>query len=105
MTRQLLTSNEVAERLQVNRSTLWHWRQKGQLKPVALGTLVRFRLKDIEHIEEHGLPEPSTTKQPETANDTNTAIDLINGEDTPIKCGQSDRQADHPAKPANDPKA
>jgi len=45
---ELLTVNEVAEMLKVDRSTLWNWQQKGTLVPFGIGARVYYRRSDIE---------------------------------------------------------
>lgn len=44
----ILTVNEVAEMLKVDRSTLWNWQQKGTLVPYGIGARVYYRRSDIE---------------------------------------------------------
>lgn len=46
----LLTINETAKRLNVNRSTLWCWEKQGYLKPIRIGKKVRYRLSTINSI-------------------------------------------------------
>lgn len=46
----MLKIKETAERLGVDRSTLYRWEQSGYLKPVRLGGVPRYRLSDIEAI-------------------------------------------------------
>lgn len=45
---ELLTVNEVAEMLKVDRSTLWNWQQKQTLVPYGIGARVYYRRSDIE---------------------------------------------------------
>lgn len=45
---ELLTVNEVAKMLKVDRSTLWNWQQKGTLIPFGIGARVYYRRSDIE---------------------------------------------------------
>lgn len=45
---ELLTVNEVAKMLKVDRSTLWNWQQKGTLVPFGIGARVYYRRSDIE---------------------------------------------------------
>jgi len=43
-----ITTGQAAEMLGVHRITLWHWRKKEILKPVRFGSVMRYRLRDIE---------------------------------------------------------
>lgn len=45
---QLLTPSEVAERLQVSRRTVQRLVASGQLRPVYVGRLPRFTLKELD---------------------------------------------------------
>lgn len=45
---ELLTVQEVAEMLKVDRSTLWNWQQKQTLVPYGIGARVYYRRSDIE---------------------------------------------------------
>ena len=46
----LLTSQQVQERLNVSRTTLWNWRKYGYLLPIEIGGKVRYKLSDINMI-------------------------------------------------------
>jgi len=48
MLKPLLSTNEVADLLSVDKSTLWRWRKQGKLKSYGIGKLVRFKREDIE---------------------------------------------------------
>lgn len=39
---EFLTTDEVAEMLSVNRSTLWRWEKRGYLMPIKIGAQVRY---------------------------------------------------------------
>ena len=43
----LLTRDEVAKKLGVTKTTLWHWANKDILKPVRIGGKVRYREIDV----------------------------------------------------------
>ncbi len=45
---ELLTRQQVAEMLSVTLTTLWHWDNKNVLKPVRIGSKVRYRRSDVE---------------------------------------------------------
>jgi predicted DNA-binding transcriptional regulator AlpA len=46
---ELLTVQEVAKLLKVDRSTLWNWQQKQTLVPYGIGARVYYRRSDIEN--------------------------------------------------------
>jgi len=46
----MLKVNEAAQKLSVDRSTLYRWEKSGYLKPVRMGGVPRYRLSDIEAI-------------------------------------------------------
>ena len=46
----LLTTDEVAERLSVSRTTLWKWEKKNYLGPIEVGGKRRYKLSDINEI-------------------------------------------------------
>ena len=46
----LLTSQQVQERLNISRTTLWNWRKDGYLLPIEIGGKVRYKLSDINMI-------------------------------------------------------
>lgn len=46
----LLTTDEVAERLSVSRTTLWKWEKKNYLCPIEVGGKRRYKLSDINEI-------------------------------------------------------
>jgi DNA-binding transcriptional MerR regulator len=37
-----LTARQMAEKLQVNRTTLWRWEKKGTLTPLKIGGVKRY---------------------------------------------------------------
>ena len=45
---RLLTADEACARLSISRTTLWHLRQRGEIKAVALGRAVRFQASDVD---------------------------------------------------------
>lgn len=45
---ELLTVQECAKMLKVDRSTLWNWQQKGTLVPYGIGARNYYRRSDIE---------------------------------------------------------
>lgn len=51
----LLTANEVAELLNVDKSTLWRWEKNKQLVPIRIGSKVRYKSSDVEQIKRVGL--------------------------------------------------
>ena len=52
---ELLTRQQVAEMLSVTLTTLWHWDNKNVLKPVRIGSKVRYRRSDVETVLEKGV--------------------------------------------------
>ena len=46
----LLTKEETKKRLGVCDATLWHWDKKGYLKPVKVGSKVKYRESDVKKI-------------------------------------------------------
>lgn len=44
--------DQVAKILDVDRSTLWRWKQKGYLVPVEIGGKRRYKMSDIKKIME-----------------------------------------------------
>lgn len=46
----LLTKEETKQRLGVCDATLWHWDKKGYLKPVKVGSKVKYRESDVNKI-------------------------------------------------------
>ncbi|WP_300726298.1 helix-turn-helix domain-containing protein [uncultured Rikenella sp.] len=49
-TEMLYTIEYVAEKLSVNRSTLWRWDKNGYLKVIEIGGQRRYRKSDIDRI-------------------------------------------------------
>ncbi|WP_294597386.1 helix-turn-helix domain-containing protein [uncultured Rikenella sp.] len=49
-TETLYTIEYVAEKLSVNRSTLWRWDKNGYLKVIEIGGQRRYRKSDIDRI-------------------------------------------------------
>lgn len=45
---QLMSVDQVAKYLQLNRSTVYDWAQKGKLPAIKLGQLWRFRRGEID---------------------------------------------------------
>jgi len=43
-----LTAKQVADKLQVNRTTLWRWEKNGTLKPLKIGGVKRYSAKQID---------------------------------------------------------
>lgn len=44
---KILTREETAEYLKVNKSTLWNWHQRGELVPYGIGSRVYYKMSDI----------------------------------------------------------
>lgn len=44
---KLLTRNEAAKFLNVEKETLWHWDKKGELKALKIGRRVYYKQEDI----------------------------------------------------------
>jgi len=42
-----LTAKQVADKLQVNRTTLWRWEKNGTLKPLKIGGVKRYTADQI----------------------------------------------------------
>ncbi len=49
----LLTTDQVCQRLNISRVTAWKWEKKNILRPVRVGNLKRFKLKDIKSISKN----------------------------------------------------
>ena len=47
MSEDLLTPNEIADKLGVKKSTIYHWSHIGYIPTVKLGNLIRFRWSSI----------------------------------------------------------
>lgn len=47
-----LTQDEVAAKLQVDKSTLWRWDKSGYLNKCRVGGKVRYRLSDVTKLME-----------------------------------------------------
>jgi len=43
-----LTAKQVADKLQVNRTTLWRWEKNGTLKPRKIGGVKRYSADQID---------------------------------------------------------
>ena len=43
-----LTAKQVADKLQVNRTTLWRWEKNGTLKPLKIGGVKRYSAEQID---------------------------------------------------------
>lgn len=48
----LLTKEQVISRLNVSETTLWRWKKRGYLIPLAVGGQLRYKSQDIEDIME-----------------------------------------------------
>ncbi len=49
---RLMTPEQVVERLQVSKPTLWRWSKRGYLVPVRVGGQTKYRQSDVERIME-----------------------------------------------------
>ena len=49
---ELVTTEKAMELLDVSKSTMWRWKQRGYLVPVRIGGNDRYRLSDIKKIIE-----------------------------------------------------
>lgn len=47
----MLTIKELAEELKVSRQTIYVWCKKGIIKPVKIGTRLRFTKEELERIK------------------------------------------------------
>jgi len=47
----LLSADQVAQRLKVNKATLWRWGKTGYLTGIKFGAKVRYRESDVKRIE------------------------------------------------------
>ena len=47
-----LSSEKVMEMMEISKTTLWRWKQRGYLVPVRVGGNDRYRLSDIQKIVE-----------------------------------------------------
>lgn len=56
MDEKLMTPEQVADRLQVQSSTVLTWLQKGKLRGIKLGRLWRIRSSDLEAFINGGSP-------------------------------------------------
>jgi len=54
-TEKLLTADEVCQRLNISRQTLYKWGKKGWINPVKLGYAVRWRETDVKAIQKGGV--------------------------------------------------
>lgn len=52
---KLLTAEEVAQLLRVNRSSIYRWVEQGQLPAIKVGRIVRFNPETVKAVLEHGL--------------------------------------------------
>lgn len=59
---QLLSVEQVAEYLQLNRSTVYDWAQKGKIPAIKLGQIWRFRRREIDRWLESHKVEPEKIK-------------------------------------------
>ena len=58
---QMLTPEQVADRLQMSRLTILHWLRTGKLPSVRLSKLYRIRQEDLEAtLQAHQYPSPSS---------------------------------------------
>lgn len=53
-TDRLINTKQACEMFGVDRRTIYRWRKKGILKPVFINNGVRFRLSDIEKLQQEG---------------------------------------------------
>lgn len=51
-TSELLTVDDVAQRLHINRVTLWRWEREGYLKSKRIGRKKYYKLSDINRLAE-----------------------------------------------------
>ena len=51
MTEKIFTCEEIAERYQVQKTTVWTWIRTGQLRAMKLGKIYRIRESDLETFE------------------------------------------------------
>ncbi|MDP9202717.1 MAG: helix-turn-helix domain-containing protein [Gemmatimonadota bacterium] len=60
----LLTTDQVAQKLGIAAQTLQNWRATGryagQLPHVKIGGAVRYRSEDVERVRQEGITRPST---------------------------------------------
>lgn len=49
-----LSGEKVMEMLEISKTTLWRWKQRGYLVPVRVGGNDRYKLSDINHILQKG---------------------------------------------------
>lgn len=47
-----LSSEKVMEMMEISKTTLWRWKQRGYLVPVRVGGNDRYKLSDIQRIVE-----------------------------------------------------
>jgi predicted DNA-binding transcriptional regulator AlpA len=43
-----LTAKQMADKLQINRTTLWRWEKNGTLKPLKIGGVKRYSQDQID---------------------------------------------------------
>jgi DNA-binding transcriptional MerR regulator len=48
MSEKYLTAKQVADKLQVNRTTLWRWEKNGTLTPRKIGGVKRYSADQID---------------------------------------------------------
>lgn len=58
----LASTNEACAYLRVSRQFLWVKTRSGQIQPVRLGRLTRFRWADLQSIAESGFPPPAEAR-------------------------------------------
>jgi PTS system nitrogen regulatory IIA component len=61
-TDQLLSVEQVADYLQLNRSTVYDWAQKGKIPAIKLGQIWRFRRREIDRWLEAHKTIPTETR-------------------------------------------
>lgn len=44
---KLLTTNQLAEKLQVTRQTILNWRKAGKVREYKVGSTIRFKLSEV----------------------------------------------------------
>lgn len=47
-----LSSEKVLETMEISKTTLWRWKQRGYLVPIRVGGMERYRLSDVKKILE-----------------------------------------------------
>lgn len=58
-----LTGQQVQDKLNVSRTTLWNWRKEGYLVPIEIGGKYRYKLSDINMILQNSKNKEKTVSQ------------------------------------------